>query len=270
MSIFGMEFKSNIGKFFAWLIVLSILTGLSMAFYQFMLDPSTKGIFDSFIGSLSPTMQSVFNLDPEIDYTDLTQYIGFIFQFIAGLVAIFAMQLGARSLAKEQGTGDIEYIYANPVSRDEIYWQKFLANFILFFLFCLCFAAITFGLSLILQPTTLRKADLLLGVLKTFLSVFVIGLVYLGLGMLLSSLFNSQQADEGACVLIVLLSALIIILLKMFVGLEAAGYFILEGFKGISVVQGSFSLISLVAGGLVFVLGLVFGYLIYNAKELKY
>ena len=122
MSIFGMEFKSNIGKFFAWLLVLSILTGLSMAFYQFMIDSSTKGIFDSFIESLSPSMQSVFNLDPEIDYTDLTQYIGFIFQFIAGLVAIFAMQLGARSLAKEQSTGNIEYIYANPVSRDEIYW----------------------------------------------------------------------------------------------------------------------------------------------------
>ena len=88
--------------------------------------------------------------------------------------------------------------------------------------------------------------------------------------MLLSSIFNSQQADEGACVLVVLLSALIIILLKMFVGLEAAAYFILEGFKGISLVQGNFNLISLLVGGLIFIFCLIFGYLIYNAKELKY
>lgn len=270
MNLFGMEFKSNIGKFFGWLIILSILTGLSMAFYQFMLDPSTKSIFDSFVESLSPTTQSIFNINPEVDYTDLVQYIAFIFQFITGLVAIFAMQLGASSLAKEQSTGNIEYIYSNPVSRDEIYWEKFLANFFLFFLFCLCFAAITFGIGVLLQPMTLRKADLLIGVLKVFLSVFTIGLVYLSLGTLLSTIFNSQQADEGACVLIVLLSAILIILLKIFVSVEASSYFILEGFKSLALVTNTFNIMSLIVGGIVFILALIFGYLIYNAKELKY
>ncbi len=270
MTLFGMEFKSNIGKFFAWLIVLSILTGLSMAFYQFMLDASTKSIFDNFVGSLSPKNQSIFNLDPEIDYTDLTQYIGFIFQFITGLVAIFAMQLGANSLTREQTTGDIEYIYANPVSRQEIYWQKFLANVILFFLFCLCFAAITFGISLLLQPTSIRKTDLLLGILRVFLSVFANGLVYLALGMFLSSLLSNQPTAEGMSVLIVLLSACIIMALKALVGLEAARFFMLEGFKSICLVQGNFSIFALIVGGIVLLLSLIFGYLIYHAKELKY
>lgn len=270
MSIFGMEFKSNFGKMLAWLIVLAILTGLSMAFYQFMIDPGTKSIFDDFLARLSPSSQAIFGLNRDIDYTDLPQYIAFIFQALVFLVAMLAMQMTGNSLAKEQENGNIEYIYSNPVGRDQIYWNKFFANLLLFVVFIVLYAAITFGFACLLQPNTIRKADLLIEILKIFLSVFVTGLVYLGLGMFLSSLTSRAQTAEAISVLLVLLSGIAIALVKIFVGESLAGFFILEGFNPPQVLLGSMEPISLIIGGVIFLLSLLFGYLIYNAKELKY
>ena len=47
--IFSREVKSNLSKLFAWLLVISILTGLLMSIYILMLDVNMKSIFDSFL-----------------------------------------------------------------------------------------------------------------------------------------------------------------------------------------------------------------------------
>ena len=79
--IFSKEFKSTFGKMIAWLLVIGVLTGLLMAFYPLMLEDRMKSIFDTFINGLSDNLAAGLGFDKEVDYSNISSYLAFVFQY---------------------------------------------------------------------------------------------------------------------------------------------------------------------------------------------
>lgn len=270
MKLFGLEFKNNFGKTIAWVIVLGILAGLLIAFFPLLMDENTKSIFDKFTGDLSPAFKAGLGLDEEIDYTNMGQYLAFVYQYVAVLVMMFAMQLGAGSLSREQSSGNIEFIYSNPISRSEIINDKLLANVVLYLLFLVLLAASSFGVSVILQPEDIRKQEILIDLAKIFLGLLGSGLVFMSLGYLLSSMMKSNGGADGISVLFILLIVVGVIVLKI-QGLGAVADFApMEAFKPIHMLTGDLNLVAIGVNVVVIILALMFTYIIYGTKELKY
>lgn len=270
MNLFGTEFKSNFGKMIAWVIVLSILTGLLLAFFPLMLEENTKSIFDSFQQNMGPTLRAVLGLEEDIDYADMTQYIAFIYQYIFVLVMMFAMQLGASSLSKEQATGNIEYIYSNPISRSEIINEKLFANIIMYLVFLLLLGGITFGVSVIFQPTDIRKQEILLALGKIFLGLLCSGLVFMSIGYFFSSVMKTNAGADGLSVLIVFLAVILVIAAKVNGFVSLAGYTVFEAFKPIKMLTGDLNPAGMAVSAVVLIVALLLTYVIYGTKELKY
>ncbi len=270
MNLFGLEFKANFGKMIAWAIVLAILIGLTLAFYPLMLEENTKSLFDSFSNGLGTSQKAIFGMEDKIDYTNMPQYIAFVFQYIAVLIMMFAMQLGANSLSKEQASGNIEYIYSNPITRNEIVSDKFFANLLIYLIFLVLLAGVTIGVSFVIQPIDVRKQEILLSVAKIFLGILCSGLVFLGIGFFISSMMKNNSGADGISVLLVFLLVVLIVVGKIFGYTTYTGYSVLEAFKPIHMLQGNLNFIGMGISLLVFILAMVLAYVIYGTKELKY
>lgn len=271
MILFGHELKSNFGKLIAWILVLSVLVGLMMAFYPLMLDGNMKSIFDNFQSSLSENLTFAFGFEEKIDYTNMGQYIAFIYQYIAVLIVIFAMQLGASSLSKEQGLGNIDYIYSNPISRGEIVTEKLLANILTYILFLIVMGAVTFGFSLFFKTEDIRKQQLLIDIVMVFVGLLGSGLVYMSIGYFYSALTKSSNQADGISVLVVLISIIIIIAGKI-VGdnfKTVVDLFALEVFKPIKFMLSNFDVLGLGVNLLGFALFILMTYIVYGYKEFK-
>lgn len=272
--IFSRELKSNLSKLFAWLLVLAILVGLLMAIYPLMLDANMKSIFDSFISSLSDTVKNVLGFYEGIDYTDPSEYIGFIYQYIAVFIAMFAMQLGANSLAKEQASGSIGYIYSNPISRSEIVTKKLLANIVTYLIMLVLLALVTFGIVCIIKTEVddIRLSVIMYALVKIFGGLFVSGIVFMAIGQFFSSLSKSISFTEGTSILFVLLMIVISIFGKVSGGTfgNLVQNLTLEVFNPVAFVKEQFSIIGIGINIIFFVIFTLFSYVIYNSKELDY
>ncbi|MDO5713440.1 MAG: ABC transporter permease subunit [Tissierellia bacterium] len=270
MNLFGLEFKANFGKMIAWAIVLAILIGLLLAFYPLMLEENTKSIFDSFSNGLSPSAKAAFGLEEEVDYTNMPQYIAFIYQYLFVLIMMFAMQLGASSLSKEQQTGNIEYIYSNPITRSEIINEKLFANILVYLIFLVILAGVTFGISIVFQPVDIRKQEILIALGKIFLGLLCSGLVFLAIGYFFSAMMKSSSGADGLSVLFVFLLVVLVIVAKVTGYGMIAGYTVFEAFKPIHMLKGNLNFIGMGISLGIFILGLLLCYVIYGSKELKY
>lgn len=268
--IFSRELKSNISKLFAWLLVLSILLGLLMAVYPIMLDSNMKSIFDSFTSSLSTNVKSILGFHDDLDYTNMTEYIGFIYQYIAVFVVMFAMQLGANSLAKEQANGSIGYIYSNPISRSEIVTQKFLANVLVYLIMVILLGCVTIGISLIIGPENIQNT--IFGISKVLAGIFLSGIVFMAIGMFFSSLSKSITFTEGTSILFVLLTVLVAIFGKVYGATfeTIVSYLTLETFNPVLFVTEKFNFAGIGVNVVLIIIFILLSYLIYNSKELEY
>lgn len=276
--IFSRELKFNFGKTIAWIIVLSILTGLFLSLFPLMQDVNMKGLFDSFVASLSEKLSKVLGFDERVDYTNIGQYLAFVYQYVAVLTCIFAMQLGASSLSKEQGLGSIEYIYSNPISRSEIVTAKLMANILNFIIFLAIILAINFGLTAIIpkfipmDKISFTNLEVLTYLGKIFLSLLGSGLVFMSIGFFFSAMTKSTNFSEATSLLFVILAVILVMIGKVYGGMffEVIRNFPFEVFKPIKFLLNSFSIFGIIVNLAAFVIFTLLTYLIYGAKEFDY
>lgn len=272
--IFSRELKLNFGKTIAWIIVLAILVGLFLVLFPLMQDINMKGLFDSFVASLNDNFSKILGFDERVEYTNIGEYLAFIYQYIAVLTCIFAMQLGASSLSKEQGLGSIEYIYSNPISRSEIVTGKLLANILNFVIFLLVIIGINFGLAMVIpmEKVTFTNTELLIDLGKIFLSLLGSGLVFMSIGFFFSAMTKSTTFSEGTSLLFVILAVILVMIGKVYGGMfyEVIRNFPFEVFKPIKILLNNFSLFGILINIAAFVIFILLTYLIYGAKEFDY
>ncbi len=278
--IFSMEFKNNLGKLIAWSIVLIILIGLMVAFFPLISEPQMSGIIDSLLDSLGSVTRSILGFEEGFDITNISEYLALIFKYIGVLIYIFALQIGANSLAREQGSGNISYIYSNPISKSEIVTGKLFANTIIYLLFLIILGAATFGLVYILKALGINEEyianfstfDIIEPVLRIFIGLLGGGLVFMALGFLFSAFSSSSMHQDAVATLFIFLICLITIIGKAVGGsfLTIIKFFPLEVFDPYGFISGNLNIPGLGTNLFLFILFIILSYLVYGSKELKY
>lgn len=272
--IFSQEFKSTFSKMIAWLLVIGVLTGLLMAFYPLMLEDRMRSIFDTFVNELSPNVSNALGFTKDLDYSNISSYLAFVFQYIAVLIGIFAFQIGAKSLSKEEETGSIQYMYSNPISRSEIVSSKLLSGVVTIFIFLILLCALTFGFIKVIgiKYPEVANNDYLVNLVIIHIGLLAISLVFMGIGYFISSFSRSANYSEAVAVLFVIVVVLLIITGKV-VGspyLEIVSRLPFEVFKPLNLINNTFDFIGMAINALVFVISIILTYVIYGSKEFKF
>lgn len=267
--IFGLEFKSNLGKALAWLLVIVVIMGLLMAFFPLMQENNILSLVEGFREGFSEKTRHILGLSESIDFQDLTDYVPFIYQYLGLLFGIFATQLGARSLSKEQSAGTIEYLYSQPVTRSQILTGKILANLVLYAIVIFITLVATFGFSYIFGAESLNFAEMSMLLGQIFLFLFIIGFVFLCIGYCYSALSNRVSHADGGSLLILLL-LLIVWIIFVLIGQEFVQLFPFEALNPMIGLKEGLEIIGLALNLGIGILLLILSYIIYNAKELKF
>lgn len=275
--IFNMEFKSNFAKMISWAIVLIILLGLMLAFYPFLAESQMNSLFNSVLESFNEPTRNILGLYEGMDIVNIGDYLALVYHYLAILIFVFAMQLGANSLAKEQSSGNIEYIYSNPISKSEIVTGKFTANILIYILFLIIMALASFGLvlgisSLGSDTPQVTSFEIIEGIVKVFVGLLGSGLVFMSIGFFFSAISKSSLHQDAVAALFVFLIVLLTIVGKVIGGAFAmvVSYFPNEAFRPYSFVSANLNLFGLIANAVIFILMIVLTYSIYSNKELKY
>lgn len=275
--IFNMEFKSNFAKMVSWAIVLIILLGLMLAFYPFLAESQMNSLFNSVLESFNEPTRNILGFYEGMDIVNIGDYLALVYHYLGILIFVFAMQLGANSLAKEQSSGNIEYIYSNPISKSEIVTGKFIANILIYILFLIIMALASFGLvlgitSLGSDTPQVTSFEIIEGLIKVFIGLLGSGLVFMSIGFFFSSMSKSALHQDAVSALFVFLLVLLTIVGKV-IG-DAFGmvvtYFPNEAFRPYSFVSANLNLFGIIANAVIFILMIVLTYTIYSNKELKY
>jgi ABC-2 type transport system permease protein len=188
MNIFKMEVKKGFKSLVIWSVVCILLIILFMSMFPSMKDSGMQELVNTKMGAIPPALLEAFNLKDVPDFSKLNQFFAYVFQYIVIAGSIYAAILGAKSLIKEESEGTIEFLYAQPVSRTRIVTMKLLSSLVIFYLFVMIMAVASTLMSLAVKPDDLKTIDLIMDIKLLFSGFFLVGLVFMAIGFLISVL----------------------------------------------------------------------------------
>lgn len=268
--VFSLEMKNNRSKAIAWCLVVGILTGLLMAFFPLLQDDNILSLAQGFRDGFSTKMQPILGFGKDLKFDEFSNYIPFIFQYLGILLAIFAIQLGARSLSREQSAGTIEYLYANPITRTEIYSGKFLADFLHYAIVLLIVLIVSFVSAYIFGIHDIRSLGLVS--LQVFICLLLMGFEFLSIGFFYSSISSRSSHAEGGSLLLFIFIFIAWAACMSMSGTASIGeWFPFTALNPLNmVIEGDFQWFGIVINILIGLIFWIVGCIIYKGKELKF
>lgn len=201
MNIFFLELR-NLRKS----ILLSTVSICGVIFFMLLFYPSfqteaMQALAGAKLEGIDPALLEALGLTRMMDFTVITNFFGYVLQFITLAIMVVITQRAVGLLSKEESDGTIEFLYAKPVSRTEIYVQKSLAHLASLLIMLTAFAAVTvIGY---LQVSGYTFGETVKESLTFFGSILFVGLVFSAVGILISALLRGGRSISGITVGIV-------------------------------------------------------------------
>jgi len=144
-NIVAKELRQYRSSVLIWCVSLSSLVFMSMAFFPMLMQGETQQQLQVFLeSSFMKTMMAAMGTNLEILVNVLGFYATRIAMFTAVLGSIFAINLGAKILAREEREQTAEFLLSKPVSRVEVTASKLAAFFICLVILNLVHTAVGF------------------------------------------------------------------------------------------------------------------------------
>ncbi|MGX7417684.1 ABC transporter permease subunit [Carnobacterium gallinarum] len=197
MNILKIEWRTQFKSVFVWCGVVGLILLLFMSVFPSMKNAGLADIVNSKMNALPQNILKIFNLNDSGSLLNVMGYFAYVFQYIVLASGIYAVLLGSQSLIKEESDGTIEFLYAQPITRKELVWTKFIASLSILIVFW----AITFSLSTILVllfKNSNDRSSVVLAKLSTiFLNDGLILIALLAIGFFCSTLLQSSKQATG-------------------------------------------------------------------------
>ncbi|MFA9380253.1 MAG: ABC transporter permease subunit [Acetanaerobacterium sp.] len=146
----------------------------------------------------------------------MLDFFGYTYQYVLIACGIYAALLGAQALAKEESDGTIEYLYAQPITRAQIVWQKLLACLASYALFVLTLSLTAGILFALLKPKDVAFVGLMTDMKLLMGGTLLSGAVFLCAGLMISTLLRSAGHATAVANGMVFFTYILGILSKMF------------------------------------------------------
>ena len=200
MNIFLRELKSNRKALIIWSICMFFFVLSGMGKYTAYSAGGNSEVFDK----MPHTMKALLGFG-SFDVTTMSGFFALLFAYIAVTAAIHAALLGSGIIAKEERDKTTEFLMVKPVPRATIITSKLLAALINIIVINLVTLA-----SSIVMVGAYNKGEDISGVIVMFLlSMFIIQLIFLSLGAMLSALMKKPKASGSLAVGILMISYII-------------------------------------------------------------
>ena len=138
MTLFLRELKRNGRSFIIWTFSLVASSVLMMMLFPYMQTNMTETM-RNMTASMPESMVNALNLG--LDFNKVLPFFAYVFQYVILFSGIYAMQLGAGILSREEGEKTIEFLLAKPVTRTGVIGSKLACTLVYLSVFNILFAA---------------------------------------------------------------------------------------------------------------------------------
>lgn len=187
-SIFVTELKIKIKPFAIW--VASII---GLTFLYMLLFPMVKDIALAKLESMPPEILAMFGMEDVGAIMNYNYFFGMIYQLFSIVFCGYAVAQGASIFQNEETNGTIEYLYANNISRSEIFAAKSGTVLTRIFILSLCALIPALISGAAVAPDVLSAKTLILCSVITLAAM----LFYASLGFLLGSVLKRNYPASG-------------------------------------------------------------------------
>ena len=201
MSIFFMELRNMRKGTVISTFYIACAIFLMLSFFPAMQSESMQALAGVQLEGMDEAVLAAFGLSEMIDFTVITNYFGYIIQYVVLAIMVIVTNRAVSLFAKEESGGTIEFLYAKPVSRTDIVIQKLLAHTVLFaFTIIICMAVTIAGY---LSFSSYNFTEAVREAAVAYLAIFFIGLIFSSVGLFLSTVIRSGERTAGIAIAIV-------------------------------------------------------------------
>lgn len=201
MKVFQLELRNTWKSTLKWTVALCIPVFMLLAFFPSMQSESMKRLAGAKLEGVDPALLEILGLSEFMDFSLITNYFGYVFQYMMLAVMMYAALAAVNSLIKEETDGTIEFLYSKPVSRDAVFLQKSLSNFLSFLAMLVVLSVVTVVGYVSFSECGIMESIKEVGIF--YGSALYVGVVFMSLGILFSSLLRSSRGSSGIAAAIV-------------------------------------------------------------------
>lgn len=269
MNMFKFEFKRLFKSAIVWSLVCSALITMFLAFFPSMKDMGMQELIGDKLDGLSVKMLEAFNINAAMDFSNISQYIAYVIQYIGMAAGIYGAILGVSALTKEENEGTIEFLYSKPVTRSQIVTSKILSSVAVFLMFIVIITITTMGVSAIVKPADAELMTVMMDIKTIFVGITFLGLIFMAIGFLISVLIKLSKSATTIAIGVFFTTYVVGVLGKMQENLNWLLYFSPSEYVGAaSLLDNGFELKYIIIGITIIVVSLIGTYVIYNRKDL--
>lgn len=207
MNIVKRELKSNLKSMIIWSISLILLISLWMVKFQ-SIAGNTQ--INELLNSMPQKMLAAFGMD-KTNILSLGGFISALSLYLYLILGIHAVLLGSNIIAKEERDKTAEYLFTLPISRKKVVEGKLISTIInLSILNLITLSSILISIKKYKKDEGFYKFMLLL-----FLSLFIVQLIFLSIGMLISSINKRYKKSSNISVSILMITFILASLINM-------------------------------------------------------
>lgn len=188
MNIFLRELKANRKGLIIWSICMFLFVLSGMSKYTAYSSGATSDVFSK----MPQTLRALLGVGP-FDVATMSGFYAFLFPYLEVAVAIHAVLLGSGIIAKEERDKTTEFLMAKPVSRITIITSKLLAALVNIMIVNI----VTLVSSIAIVGVFNKGKDISSEIITFLLSMFIVQLIFLSLGALLSA-FRKNTKSSGS------------------------------------------------------------------------
>jgi ABC-2 type transport system permease protein len=262
MNIFLRELRANLKSLIIWSVIMALLIIIGAAkFSAFANDPASAKLIDS----MPPAMLDAMNLRA-FNFTTVSGFYGIMFLYFGLLGGIAAAMWGSDIISKEERDRTVEFSLVLPVSRNRVITAKALAALVN----CVVFVLVTWAISIPAVQTYKPDAAFYSFLRLEMEAMFVIELIFLGLGLLLGCAMKRYKLSGSTAVGIILVTYIMSVLSGMQKSLDWMKYF--TPFKYFDAAEflrtGALSGGYVILSAALIVIFVAAAYLFYNRRDL--
>ncbi|MFC9601522.1 ABC transporter permease [Peribacillus butanolivorans] len=264
MNIVLRELMSSRKSLIWWSVGLLAMIAGGMSKYGGM-QSSGQSANDLF-AAMPKSLQAIFGVST-LDISTALGYYGLIFSYLLLMAAIYAVMLGANSIAKEERDKTSEFLMAKPVSRRRIITSKLAAAIILLFLFNL----ITFLLSAMMVNYYDSGAEITSKIAALVGGMFLLQLIFLAIGTSIAAVSKRPKLATSIATGILLLTYILSIAVELSSKLENLKYIIpFKYFEAKYILAGDgFDVVFVILSVVIVVVLINATYILYQKRDLN-
>jgi ABC-2 type transport system permease protein len=191
MNIFLQELRANRKALIIWSVCMFLLVVSGMGKYTAYSSGANNEVFDK----LPHTMKALLGFGP-FDVTKVSGFFAFLVPYMVITTAIHAVLLGNGIIAKEERDKTTEFLMVKPISRKTVITYKLLAALV-----NVVIVNIVSLVSSIMIVGSFNKGEDITGIVVMFLlSMFIVQLIFLALGALLSACTKNPKTSGSLAI----------------------------------------------------------------------